>query len=158
MAPVHHGIDKYMGLYRNAEKEGYAEFFDLFERWMNSDVPLAGRIFREVTRDVFQLNSLRQGRLRVGNTVADMRRITCPVLNIIGEHDDVVHPHSSQPFTECVGSADTTTVTFPAGHVGVVVSAAAHKSLWPEVGAWLRNRTLPVIHRRGPWSSDQHSH
>jgi polyhydroxyalkanoate synthase len=42
MSPVHHALDKYVGLYRNKEKEGYAEMFALFERWMNSDVPLAG--------------------------------------------------------------------------------------------------------------------
>ena len=158
MSPVHHGIDKYMGLYRNAEKEGYAEFFDLFERWMNSDVPLAGQLFREVTHDVFQQNLLQQNQLQVGNTMVDMRQITCPVFSIIGEHDDVVHPHSSQSFTECVGSADTATVTFPAGHVGVVVGTAAHKKLWPEVGAWLRHRTLPAMRRHGAWSSDHHSH
>lgn len=158
MAPVHHGIDKYVGLYRNAEKDGYAGFFDLFERWMNSDVPLAGQIFREVTHDVFQQNLLRQNQLRVGNTVVDLRRISCPVFSIIGENDDVVHPHSSQPFTECVGSADTATVTFPAGHVGVVVGAAAHKKLWPEVSSWLRNRTLPPMHRNDVWTAGQQAH
>lgn len=158
MSPVHHGIDKYMGLYRNADKEGYAEFFDLFERWMNSDVPLAGQIFREVTHDVFQQNQLRHNQLRVGGETVDLKKITCPVFSIIGEHDDVVHPQSSYPFTDCVGSTDTATVTFPAGHVGVVVSAAAHKKLWPEVGAWLRKRTLPTGHGNTVWTAGQHSH
>ena len=140
MSPVHHTLDKYMGLYRNQDKEGYAKMFTLFERWMNSDVPLAGRIFCEVTQDVFQQNLLMQNRMRVGGEVVDLRRITCPVLNIIGEHDDVVHPRSSLPFPTCVGSADKANFLFPTGHVGVVVSAAAHKKLWPRVGQWLRER------------------
>ncbi len=158
MSPVHHALDKYVGLYRNQDKEGYAEMFELFERWMNSDVPLAGRIFREVTQDVFQRNLLRQNRLRVGGEVVDLQRITCPVLNVVGEYDDVVHPKSSLPFLECVGSADKANLLFPTGHVGAVVSAAAHKKLWPQVGQWLREHSaqLPVL--RTPWSSDTYTH
>ena len=54
MASMHHALDKYIVLYRNKEKEGYSEMFALFERWMNSDVPLAGQIFQELIDDVFQ--------------------------------------------------------------------------------------------------------
>jgi polyhydroxyalkanoate synthase len=140
MAPVHHALDKYMGLYRNQHREGYAEMFALCERWMNSDVPLAGRIFHEVTQDIFQQNLLRQNRLCVGGEAVDLRRITCPVLNVVGEYDDVVHPQSSLPFVECVGSPDKANVLFPTGHIGVVVSAASHKKLWPRVGSWLKER------------------
>ncbi|NOT54840.1 MAG: alpha/beta fold hydrolase [Deltaproteobacteria bacterium] len=157
MSPVHHGIDKYIGLYRNEEKEGYAEFFDLFERWMNSDVALAGQIFREITQQIFQQNLLSQTRMRVGGTTVDMRQITCPVLNIIGEHDDVVHPHASESFAASVGSSDTTTLTFPSGHVGVVVSAGAHKKLWPQVGAWLEERATQIAHGAA-WGPTHQSH
>ena len=108
---------------------------------MNSDVPLAGRIFREVTQDIFQRNLLMQNRLRVGGEAVDLRRITCPVLNVVGEYDDVVHPQSSLPFLEYVGSADKANLLFPTGHIGVAVSAAAHKKLWPQVGQWLKARS-----------------
>ena len=158
MAPMHHALDKYVGLYRNNEKEGYAEMFTLFERWMNSDVPLAGRIFREVTRDVFQQNLLAQNRLRVGGEVVDLRRITCPVLNVVGEYDDVVHPKSSLPLVTLVGSGDAQNLLFPAGHVGAVVSAAAHKKLWPQVGQWLRQHSARPPLPETSWSPDTYAH
>jgi len=158
MAPVHHALDKYVGLHRNQDKEGYAEMFVLFERWRNSDVPLAGRIFREMTRDIFQQNLLKQNRLRVGGETVDLRRITCPVLNVVGEYDDVVHPQSSLPLLECVGSADKVNLLFPTGHVGAVVSTAAHKKLWPQVGQWLRDRSAQIPERKTPWSSDTYTH
>jgi len=158
MAPVHHAVDKYMGLYRNQDKEGYAEMFTLFERWMNSDVPLAGQVFREMTRDIFQQNLLRQNRLRVGKDVVDLQCITCPVLNVVGEYDDVVHPQSSLPLLECVGSTDKANVLFPTGHIGVVVSAATHKKLWPQVGQWLRERSTRIPERKTPWSSNTYTH
>src|SRR5712692_3261234 len=138
LSPVHHALDKYVGLYRHQDREGYAEMFELFEHWMNSDVPLAGQICRELTHDLFQHNLLAQGRLQVGGQMIDLQRITCPVLNVLGEYDDVVHPQASLPLTDLVGSDDKRNLVFPVGHIGVVVSSSAHKKLWPQVGAWLK--------------------
>jgi len=145
LSPVHHTLDKHIGLHRHKEREGYAEMFELFERWMNSDVPLAGQIFRELTRDLLQHNLLAQGRFQVGGQTVDLQRITCPVLNVLGEYDDVVHPQASLPLTDLVGSDDKGDLVFPVGHIGVVVSSSAQKKLWPQVGAWLKKHDL-VLH------------
>jgi polyhydroxyalkanoate synthase subunit PhaC len=138
MAPMHHLLDKYVGLYRNQEREGYARMFELFERWMNSDVPLAGQLFRELGRDVLKRNRLIEGSFAIGGETVDLTRITCPLLNVVAEFDDVVHPKSSLPLTTRAASFDTTTLTFPTGHIGAVVSGAAHKKLWPQIGSWLK--------------------
>lgn len=137
MAPAHHAIGKYMGLYRNQERAGYADSFELFERWMNSDVPLAGRIFEEITRRIFKRNELARGKFEIGGNRVALERITCPFLNIVAELDDVVPPSSSLPLPVKVGSRDALNLTFPTGHVGAMVSGAAHKRLWPQVGGWL---------------------
>src|SRR6266852_4646293 len=123
MAPVHHALDKYVGLYRNAERDGYAEMFELFERWMHSDVPLAGQIFREVMGDIFKRNLLVNGGF-----------------NVVAEHDDVVHPRSSLPLPDLIGSTDKRNLVFPTGHIGAVVSAGSHKKLWPQIGDWMAER------------------
>jgi polyhydroxyalkanoate synthase len=138
MSPVHHMLNKHVGLYRSKDRAGYAEMFDRFERWMNSDVPLAGQIFREVTTDVFQKNLLVQGQLQVGSRTVNLKDISCPVLNVIGMYDDVVHPQSSLSLLDLVGSQDKQSLAFPTGHIGVVVSSSAHKKLWPQVGDWLK--------------------
>lgn len=156
MSPVHHALDKYIGLYRNKDREGYAEMFDLFERWMNSDVPLTGQIFREVTKEVFKKNLLAQSRLKVDGQTVNLKNITCPVLNVIGEYDDVVHPKSSLPFTELVGSGDKQNLVFPNGHMGLAVSSAAHKKLWPQVGVWLKERDGWM--NQSFWSQGRRSH
>jgi polyhydroxyalkanoate synthase len=140
MAPVHHAVDKFVGLYRNAERDGYAEMFDLFERWMMSDVPLAGQTFRELVIDLFKGNALAKGELKLGGTTVDLQRVTCPLLNVVADKDDVVHPDSSIGLPKFVGSADKRNLTFPVGHLGAVVSAGAMARLWPEVGAWLAAR------------------
>ena len=140
MSPVHHAFDKYVGLYRNAQRDGYAEMFDLFERWMSSDVPLAGQIFREITGDIFKRNLLAKGEFKVGGRPVDLREVTCPLLNIVAELDDVVHPGSSLPLPRKVGSADRLNLTFPTGHIGAAVSAGAIRKMWPQVGEWLADR------------------
>jgi polyhydroxyalkanoate synthase len=96
-----------------------------------------------------------QIRLQVGGKRVDLTQITCPVVNVIGEDDDVVHPTSSLPLPELIGSADKANLLFPTGHIGVVVSTAAHKKLWPQVGQWLKARSqrLPVTRTMHPESA-----
>jgi polyhydroxyalkanoate synthase subunit PhaC len=138
MSPVHHLLNKHVGLYRNRERPGFADTFALFERWMNSDVPLAGQIFREVTTDIFRDNLLVQGKLLVGGQRVDLKNIRCPVLNVVGEHDDVVHPQASLALADLISSRDKENLVFPAGHIGVMVSSGAQKRLWPQIGSWLK--------------------
>jgi polyhydroxyalkanoate synthase len=141
MAPAHHAIDKFVGMYRNAERDGYAEQFDLFERWMNSDVALAGRIFRELGGDISKRNQLARGEFEVGGRKVEVGQINCPLLNVVADYDDVVHPRSSLGLVDRVSSRDRRNLTFPTGHVGAMVSGAAHKQLWPQIGAWLGERS-----------------
>ena len=141
-AVVHHAVDKYVALYRNKEKEDYAEFFDLFEQWMAGDVPLAGRIFREVTRDFFQKNLLKNGEFNVGGERVELANIACPLLNAIGDFDDVVFPASSLPLIDFVGSEDKRNLTFPAGHIGMVVSGCGAKAILAAGGRVARRAGL----------------
>ena len=140
MAPVHHALDKYVGLYRNSEREGFAEMFGLFESWMSSDVPLAGRIFKELVIGIFKRNELVKGQFVVGGKTVDLRNITFPLLNVVAESDDVVHPKSSLGLPDHVPSKDKRNIAFPTGHLGAVVGAAAIAKLWPQVGAWMAAR------------------
>jgi polyhydroxyalkanoate synthase len=114
--------------------------FELFEHWMQSDVPIAGQIFRELVKQVFKRNALVKGEFKLGDKLVDLKEIKCPLLNVVAEYDDVVHPQSSLPLPEYVGSEDKRNLTFPTGHLGAVVSAGAIGKLWPQVGEWLAAR------------------
>ena len=140
MNPMHHALDKYVGAYKNKSRENYAETFDLFEKWMQSDVPLAGQIFRELTSDLARENKLFRGLMKVGEELINLKNITVPLLNMIADHDDVVHPNASKPLPEFVASEDKRNLHFPTGHIGAAVSSPALKKLWPEIGKWLGDR------------------
>jgi len=140
MNPTHHLIDKYVGAYRNSSRENYAETFELFEKWMQSDVPLAGQIFRELSNDLTRENKLFRNLMTLGGELVDLKKVECPLLNMIADFDDVVAPNASKALPELVGSEDKRNLNFPTGHIGAAVSAPALKKLWPEIGKWLAER------------------
>jgi polyhydroxyalkanoate synthase len=147
MAPMHHAMDKHVGLYRNQDRPEYRALFTLIEQWMNSDVPLAGRLFQELLHDLFQRNLLITDRFVVGRQTVHLRHIDCPVLNIVAAHDDVVHPTSSLLFLDLIGSHDKRNLVFSTGHIGAVVSGAAHTQLWPLVSSWLKDRESKPVYQ-----------
>ncbi len=110
------------------------------EPWIESDVPMAGRIFREVMKDVFLHRQLAESRLRVGRERVDLDRIRCPVLSIIGGRDRLVPPKTAASFVDRVGRGDASNLIFASGHLGLAVSLAAQQELWPQVGAWLQQQ------------------
>jgi polyhydroxyalkanoate synthase len=120
------------------DRQGTKELLALLERWLNSDVPLAGQIFHETMVEIFDKNLLLHGRFQVGGQTINLHHITCPVLNIIGEHDQVVPPEAGVPLIEVISSGDKQNLRFPTGHIGAAVSRVAHQRLWPQVGTWLK--------------------
>ena len=71
--------------YKNSSRENYAETFELFEKWMQSDVPLAGQIFRELTNDLSRENKLYRNLMKVGEEIVNLKNITVPLLNMIAD-------------------------------------------------------------------------
>jgi polyhydroxyalkanoate synthase len=108
------------------------------EQWFGSDVPLAGRLFCEVMQDAFGDSQFAEGRLHVGDRRVALEEVECPVLNISAKHDLLVPPQDSAAFIDSVGSREANNLVFPNGHLGLMVSRAAHQILWPYVGSWLR--------------------
>jgi polyhydroxyalkanoate synthase len=114
----------------------------MLERWFGSDVPLTGRLFCEVIRDAYGDAQFAENRLCVGDRRVALEQIRCPVLNVSAERDRLVPPQESAAFIERVGSREASNLVFPGGHLGLMVSLAAHERLWPHVGRWLRGNVV----------------
>jgi polyhydroxyalkanoate synthase len=127
--------------------EERSEVFDRFLRWIGSDVPVAGQVFREVAIEIFGQNRLVRGEFAVGGELIDLRRIICPLFNVVARFDELVPPRACEPLTQLVRSRDRQTVVFPSSHVGAAAGLAAHKRLWPAVGQWLGVRDSPPQRR-----------
>lgn len=141
LKPVQNLIEKYVNFYENMENEKFLEDFFAMETWLNDNIPVAGAVFREFVKDMFQKNLLIKGGICIGGETVDFKSIKCPVLNLIAENDHLVPPNQSRAFTDLVGSSDRKTILFPAGHIGMAVGGRAHKELWPDVCDWLEKRS-----------------
>jgi polyhydroxyalkanoate synthase subunit PhaC len=133
-------VGNLLGVYPESERDHYARLYPAFRRWLDSEVPIAGRLFRELAVDIFKKNLLCRGRMLVGAETIDLKRISAALLNVVASQDTLVDPKSSLPLIDMVGSQDKTTLMFPVGHVGVVVGLEAHAELWPKIAEWLRQR------------------
>ncbi len=133
-------LGQYFGLCQESERDRYAKLSPAFRDWLASDVPLAGRLLRELVVDVFKKNLLARGQMTVGSEVVNLGHIAASLLNVVAAADVIVHPKSSLPLVDLVGSADKTNLVFPTGHTGVAVSTEAHAKLWPQIGNWLAQR------------------
>jgi len=109
-----------------------------FEAWLESDVPFAGQLFLEVMTEAYGRALFAKSRLIVGGRRVALENIRRPVPNICGEHDKLVPVAESAAFIRHVGSHDDANLVFNCGHLGLMLSRAAHDKLWPHVGRWLR--------------------
>ncbi|HMQ16370.1 MAG TPA: class III poly(R)-hydroxyalkanoic acid synthase subunit PhaC [Phycisphaerae bacterium] len=141
LKPVQNMMEKYVTFYENMDNEKWLEDFFAMETWLNDNIPVAGEVFREFVKYMFQKNQLIRGELEVAGERVDLKKIACPVLNLIAQNDHLVPPNQSLTFNDVVSSADRRLITFPAGHIGMAVGGKAHRDLWPTVCDWLAERS-----------------
>jgi polyhydroxyalkanoate synthase len=88
--------------------------------------------------DVYWDGQLADNRLHVNGRCVALDQIRCPVLNISGGRDELVPPQTTVRLANCVGSSYARNFIFPASHIGLIASRAAHEQLWPRVCTWLK--------------------
>jgi polyhydroxyalkanoate synthase len=88
-------FSQYFGLCKESERDRYAKLSPAFRDWLASDVPLAGRLFRELVVDVFKKNLLVRGQMTVGGEVVNLGHIAASLLNVVAAADMIVPPKSS---------------------------------------------------------------
>jgi polyhydroxyalkanoate synthase len=141
LKPVSNLLEKPLNFY---EKMGDPDFVDDYlamETWLNDNIPVAGETFREFVKYLYQQNRLVKGTMPIGRHVANLRNITCPVLNIVASKDDLVPCEQSLCFNDLVGSTDRKVLQTSSGHIGLAVGSKAQKELWPAVVQWLAERS-----------------
>jgi polyhydroxyalkanoate synthase len=79
--------------------------------------------------------------MRVGQKIVNLQDISCPVLNIMADQDDLVPCSQGLPFTDLVGSRDRKTMLLKgSGHIGLAIGGKAQHEIWPQACDWLAQR------------------
>jgi polyhydroxyalkanoate synthase len=141
LKPVQNFVEKPIGFWENCHKDGFMEDFFTMETWLNDNVAVPGEMYRQWGKYLFQQNLLVQNRMPVGKHIVDLRKITCPLMNLMAEKDDLVPCSQSAPLNDLVSSEDKQSIVVPAGHIGLSIGGYAQKKVWPEVCGWLGERS-----------------
>ncbi len=142
LRPVGNLIEKPINFYEHMHEEKFLDDFLTTETWLNDNIPVPGDVYREFVKYLYQQNLLVQNRMPVGKHIVDLKQITCPVLNLMADKDDLVPCSQGAPFTDLVGSADRKTILLNgSGHIGLAIGGRAQKEVWPVACDWLAQRT-----------------
>lgn len=141
LKPVGNFIEKPLGLYERLDDERFVQEYLTMETWLNDNIAVPGEVFREFVKYLYQRNLLVKNQMPVGRHIVDLKRIACPVLNLLATKDDLVPPAQSEPFNDLVGSTDRKTLRLNAGHIGLAMGSKAQKELWPQAVQWLGERS-----------------
>ena len=139
--PVQNFFWKYQGFYEKMHDNDFLHNFFSMEHWSNDNIPLAGETFREFVKCFYQKNQLVQGQFRLNGKSISLGDITCPLLILVAEADDLVPPESTLAIEHFVSSKEVTKMVIDAGHIGLAVSSRGHRQLWPDVTMWLADRS-----------------
>jgi polyhydroxyalkanoate synthase len=139
--PVSNLYSKYLKFIDKVDDDDFVEMFFRMEKWINDGIPLAGEVFREFIRKLYQENQLVNNQLRLNGCKVDLKKIDMPLLSLVAKYDHLVPPESSMSFNDLVASKDKKMIVFPTGHIGLSVSSATKAKLWPEVAKWLSKRS-----------------
>src|SRR3990172_10521826 len=102
-------------------------------KWTNEQIPFPGETYRQMTGELMWENKLMRGTMTIGGRTVNTKAITCPVLNVMAEHDHIAPYAATQPLLSLVGSDDTEDVVIKGGHVSLVAGKNAVGRLWPKV-------------------------
>jgi len=141
LKPFRLNLQKYVGLLDIIDDKAEVENFLRMEKWIFDSPDQAGEAFRQFIRDFYQGNKLVKGGLEIGGHKVDLKRITCPVLNIFAEQDHLVPPSASRPMGKLVGTKDYTELVFKGGHIGIYVSGRSQREVPPAIHQWLKARS-----------------
>jgi polyhydroxyalkanoate synthase subunit PhaC len=131
----------YADLWQHLHEDEFVKSYQALMGWARDHIPLSGSIFRQLVELFVRQNVLITGRMPLGERIVELAAIRCPVLSIIGEHDDIVPPKAIEPLPDLLINADTTVLRLPAGHVGLIVGRQAATRFIPAVMDWIESHS-----------------
>lgn len=141
MTPVN-ALTKYnLGLFDVMDDEKKLLNFLRMEKWLADRPDHPGEAAKQWLKDFYQDNLLVKGKLKLGGTLVDLKKIDMPVLNVFAEEDHIIPPKSSQALKAVIGTKNYTELPLPGGHVGVFVSGKSQGILGKSIYGWLKKNS-----------------
>jgi polyhydroxyalkanoate synthase len=120
------------------------------ERWTHDEFSLPGKLFTEIVELLYRNDQLMTGKLRVDERQIGPSDLKAPLLNVIDPRSTIIPPQSILPFHEAAASSSKIVLEYEGDvgvciqHVGILVGANAHASVWPAIFDWLDD--IGIVH------------
>ena len=112
------------------------------ERWALDEVPVSGKLIRQVVESLYRANQLCRGTLEVNGTLLGPGRLSAPTLAVVNAADELAPLMSVEPFTTAMPTHDANVITCPGElgvglqHLAILVGRAARRHVWPQIISW----------------------
>ena len=106
-------------LWDNLWKDDYVEGHQAMAQFIREQVPMPGALLRQIVDKLIRGNELATGATELSGRRVDLRDISCPLLVVMAERDELVPVESTQILREFMGP-NMEELTLPAGHVGLI--------------------------------------
>ncbi|ODQ83893.1 acyl-CoA synthetase [Dietzia alimentaria] len=100
-------------------------------------VAWSGPAIVDMMQQVVIQNRMMVGGFVVGDHVVSLADITCPILAVFGEVDEIGVPAGVRKIASVAPAADVYDFPVRAGHFGLVVGSTAASLTWPTVAKWV---------------------
>jgi polyhydroxyalkanoate synthase len=124
-----------------AEGKERRDSYQTMAKWVADNPPFPGRAWTQWVRWMYREGALASGRVHLRGRRVDLGRIDQNILIVTAGADHIVPREGTMPIFELVSSEDVTHFDRPGGHIGLIAGSAARKQLWPELAAWLSDRS-----------------
>ncbi len=99
----------------------------------------SGPAISELLKQFIAHNRMMTGGFAIHGELVTLSDITCPVLAVVGEVDDIGQPASVRGIKRAAPHADVYEYLIRAGHFGLVVGSKAATQSWPTVAQWIKS-------------------
>ncbi|TFV55965.1 acyl-CoA synthetase [Mycobacterium sp. PS03-16] len=98
----------------------------------------SGPAISELLKQFIAHNRMMTGGFSIHGQLVTLSDITCPVLAVVGEVDDIGQPAAVRGIKRAAPQADVYEFLLRAGHFGLVVGSKASEQTWPTVAHWVK--------------------
>jgi polyhydroxyalkanoate synthase len=142
LKPVTNFFTTYRRLAQSAfEGDARRNVYQPMAKWVADNPPFPGRAWSQWIRWIYQDDALVTGRIRLRGRRVDLGRVDQNLLIVTAGADHIAPRQGTMPIFDLVASEDVTHIDRPGGHIGLIAGSAARNQIWPEIAAWLAERS-----------------
>lgn len=134
-------VTTYWDLLTGMSDRAFVESHSTTADYLNNMLLYPGGVIADLTVKMAVDNKLATGKIEIGEQVAELDRIACPMLVFAGEKDILVPAPIAQKIVDIVASQDKEFRVAPGGHMGVILGGRAQSNVWAQSADWLAERS-----------------